>query len=170
LAILSEYARRKKLSYFFSRIPKDARILEVGCAEGWVGKYAQDNGWDNFVGIDILPSANADIVGDINEWKTLGLEENSLDAIIAFEVVEHGDFYAAFHALLRPGGRAYVTTPVPHMDWMCKILESLKLNQKRSSPHTHLIYLERAPHLLLVEKNVKGFMSQWAVLEKPLES
>lgn len=166
MALLSEYARKKKLEYFFGKIPKDAKILEVGCADGWVGEYAKIHGYKNFTGLDILPSANADIVGDINKWKKLALKQNSFDAIIAFEVIEHGDFAKTLNQLLRPDGRLFVTTPVPHMDWACKILEGLHFNQKRSSAHTHLIYLEEVPYLKLLEKQVKGFMSQWGTYTK----
>lgn len=170
MAVISEYAKRKKLNYFFSKIPKNAHILDVGCGNGWVSEYAKANGWGNITGIDISPTANCDIAGDINDWKRLGLKENSYDAIIAFEVIEHGDFYKAFSALLKPGGKLYVTTPIPHMDWACKILEYLKLNQKRTSSHTHLIYLKKVPLLQLIEKNVMEFMSQWGIFQKPLES
>lgn len=166
MALVSEYAQRKKLEHFFEKIPKDAKILEVGCADGWVGRYAKEGGWNNFVGLDILPSANADIVGDINQWEKLGLKENSFDVIIAFEVIEHGDFYKAFHSLLKKDGKLFVTTPLPHMDWLCQVFEALRLNQTRSSEHTHLIYLEDVPHLKLEEKQVKGFMSQWGVFSK----
>lgn len=166
MALLSEYAQKKKLEHFFQKIDKKAKILEVGCADGWVGRYAQANGYSNFVGLDILPTANADIVGDINNWRELGLKENEFDAIIAFEVIEHGDFADALNHLLKPGGKLFVTTPLPHMDWACQVLEQLRLNQTRSSAHTHLTYLEKVPHLELVEHDIKGFMSQWGVFTK----
>ncbi len=166
MALLSAYAQKKKLEHFFSMIDKDAKILEVGCADGWVGEYAKKRGFKNFVALDILPTKAADIVGDINEWKKLGLKESSFDAIIAFEVLEHGDFAQALNALLKPTGKLFVTTPLPHMDWACNILEHARLNQRRSSPHTHLVYLEKVPHLQLEQKTTKGFMSQWGVFTK----
>jgi 2-polyprenyl-3-methyl-5-hydroxy-6-metoxy-1,4-benzoquinol methylase len=166
MALISGYARRKKLDYVFGNLDKSARILEVGCADGWVGRYAKEHGYINFVGIDILDTADADIVGDINNWQKLGLEPDSFDAIIAFEVIEHGDFAKAMYDLLKPGGKVFVTTPVPHMDWLCKTLETVGLNQHRTSPHTHLIYLEKVPHLHLADKQIKGLMSQWGVFTK----
>lgn len=166
MALLSEYAQKKKLEYFFGQIDKNAKILEVGCADGWVGRYAKQHGFNNFVGLDILPTANADIVGDVNKWKSLGLKASSFDAIIAFEVIEHGDFAKSLNDLLKPGGKLFVTTPLPHMDWACRTLEILGLNQTRSSKHTHLIYLEKVPHLKLVKKQVMGFMSQWGIFTK----
>jgi hypothetical protein len=59
-----------------------------------------------------------------------------------------------------------VTTPVPHMDWAMKMLEWVGLNQKRTSPHDHLIYLEEAPCFEeRVTKRV-AFLAQWGILIK----
>lgn len=172
MALLSEFAQRKKLEYFFSKIPKDARILEIGCADGWVGKWAVARGWKNFVGIDIIDGGysydHKFIHGDIAEFKKLGLKEKSFDVIIAFEVIEHGDFYGPMHDLLRPGGMLYVTTPVPHMDWACQILEKLHLNQTRSSKHTHLIYMKDVPKFKLEKQSIKAFISQWGEFSRPV--
>jgi hypothetical protein len=33
---ISQIAREKKLQFFFGQIRRDAKILEVGCAAGWV--------------------------------------------------------------------------------------------------------------------------------------
>jgi len=168
MAILSDLARRKKLEYFLGQVPKSARILEIGCADGWVGRYAVANGWRDYTGIDVLqpPAAlpHAFVHGDVNRWRELGLEPGGYDAIVAFEVIEHGDFYDAIQALLRPGGLLLVTTPVPSMDWACKLLEGVGLNQRRSSPHTHLISLRRLPERLRpVRIQVKAGLSQWGV-------
>jgi len=171
MPFLSNYARRAKLEYFLGQLPKDARILEVGCAQGWFGEYAVRHGWTDVTGIDIVrptvPPPHAFVHGDINDWPALGLRAGSFDAIVAFEVIEHGDFYAAMADLLRPGGKLMVTTPLPHMDWVCKVLERIGLNQRRSSPHTHLIYLRDLPVIFdLKESLVKGGISQWGVFER----
>ena len=67
---LSEYARRKKIEYFLSGVPKSARILEIGCGSRWVGEYLRANGWTHYVGADLVPPA--DIVGDIRNWRERG--------------------------------------------------------------------------------------------------
>ena len=63
-------------------------------------------------------------------------------------------------------GRMLITTPVPHRDWVMKTLETIGLNQKRTSPHDHLVYLEKVP--LFTQKYVKVMagLSQWGVFVK----
>jgi hypothetical protein len=159
---ISEIAREKKLQFFFGRIRRDAKVLDVGCADGWAQEWARGRGWADITGLDLMPPA--DVVGDIREWKNLGLEAHSFDAILAFEVLEHGDFAASLHDLLRPDGRLMATTPVPHMDWLCQVGEAAGLLQRRTSPHTHLVDLRQLPRFKAVEHHVKGLVSQWGVL------
>jgi 2-polyprenyl-3-methyl-5-hydroxy-6-metoxy-1,4-benzoquinol methylase len=162
--LLSDLARRKKANFFFRDLPADARILEVGCGSGWVREQLREAGLTNYVGLDLVPPA--DVVGDVREWRSLGMKPESFDAIVAFEVVEHVDCFQACHDLLKPGGRLLITTPVPHRDWVMKCLERVGLNQKRTSPHDHLVYLEKVP--LFGEKRVKvvAGLSQWGVFVK----
>ena len=164
MPLLSDIARRKKTAYFFEGLPKDARILEIGSGSGWVGEHLRTHGWSNYVGLDIVPPA--EVVGDVREWRTLGLAAESFDAIVAFEVVEHVDCFQACHDLLKPTGRMLITTPVPHRDWVMKTLETIGLNQKRTSPHDHLVYLEKVP--IFTQKYVKimAGLSQWGVFVK----
>ncbi|MFC6884339.1 MULTISPECIES: class I SAM-dependent methyltransferase [Actinomadura] len=170
-AVLSRYARRKKLDHFFAGIDKDARVLEVGCADGWVGQYAVAGGWQRFTGIDAVAPPAAPphpfVLGDVRQWPRLGLEPGSYDVVVAFDVIEHGDLFDAMAALLRPGGRLMVTTPVPHLDWACRLLECLGLAERRTSPRTHLIYLRDLPEEFRpVETSVRGGLSQWGVFER----
>ncbi len=165
MPLLSDYARRKKIEYFFADVPKDARILEAGCGAGWAGTYLRENGWQHYVGVDLYPPA--DIVGDLTEWWKLGLQAASYDVIIAFEVLEHVPLYKEIFALLKPGGRMLVTTPVPHMDWACKILERVGLNQQRTSPHDHLIYFKDIPLFEPEETRVVKLIGQWGKFRKP---
>jgi SAM-dependent methyltransferase len=162
---LSDYAQRKKIDYFLKPLPKDARILEVGCGSRWVGDYLRSNGWRNYVGADLVPPA--DIVGDIREWRSLGLKAGSFDVVIAFEVIEHVDLVQEAYDLLAPGGLLLLTSPVPHMDWAMKLLEALRLNQRRTSPHDHLVYFERIRLFEPVSLTRKAGLSQWGILRKP---
>ena len=162
LGPLSWVARNKKLDYFLPMLPKSARILDLGCADNWFTSAAAARGWNNIVGIDLVPPA--DIVGDVNKWADLGLEAHSFDAIIAFEVIEHGDVARPMHDLLKSDGLLMATTPVPRWDPVCRLFETVGLLQKRTSPHTHLIDLRNLPHFTVVERSIKAVISQWAVL------
>jgi len=161
-AWLSRYARDKKLAFFFSGIPKDAAILDVGCADGWVTGWARERGWTRVTGIDLRPPA--DIVGDVTRWRELGMTAHSFDVIAAFEVVEHGDLAAALRDLLKPDGLLFATTPVPRLDWACKALEAVGVLQRRTGAHTHLVDLRSYPGFRPVDRRVKGLISQWAIL------
>jgi 2-polyprenyl-3-methyl-5-hydroxy-6-metoxy-1,4-benzoquinol methylase len=164
MPIVSDFAKRKKINYFIEKIPKDRSVLEIGSGSGWVGNYLKENGWTNYTGIDIVPPA--DIVGDIRNWKALGLKEESFDVIIAFEVVEHVDCFRECRALLKGGGMLLITTPVPHMDWLLILMEFFGLNQKRTSPHNNLLYLKDVA--LFKNKKIKiiAFLSQWGIFIK----
>ena len=166
MPLLSDYARKKKTEWFLRDIPFEARILEVGCGTGWLRDYARSHGWAAYAGLDLTPPA--DVVGDIREWRELGLAPASFDVIIAFELVEHVPCFQEFHDLLVPGGVLMLTSPVPHMDWLCRILEALGLNQKRGSPHDHLIYFTEAPLFEPIEIRTVGLMAQWGKFRKPI--
>ncbi|MEY2570244.1 MAG: hypothetical protein QOE63_594, partial [Acidimicrobiaceae bacterium] len=118
LGPLSWYARRRKLDYFLPHVAQDAVIFDIGCSDSWFKREAGVRGWGNVVGIDLRPPA--DIVGDVFRWRELGLEPHSADAIVAFEIIEHGDFAGVFRDLLKPDGLLFATTPVPRMDPICK--------------------------------------------------
>jgi len=163
---LSDYAQRRKIEHFLLPIPKQARILEIGCGSRWVGDYLRANGWQHYVGADLV--APADIVGDIREWRQLGLQPASFDVVIAFEVIEHVDLVQQAYDLLKPGGQLLLTSPVPHMDWAMKLLERLGLNQQRTSPHSNLVYFDKIPLFEPVSLLQKAFLSQWGVLRKPV--
>lgn len=164
MPLLSDYARRKKIKYFLSRIPNHAAILEIGCGGGWVGDYLKQNGWDNYVGIDSTPPA--DVVGDIRNWQSLGLKPHSFDAIIGFEVVEHVDCFKECYELLKTGGELMLTSPLPHWDWVARVLEIVGLSQKRTSPHDRLIYFDQVPYFQKKNNKIVGLISQWGIFTK----
>lgn len=164
MPVISEYARKRKIDFFIDPIPKDAHVLEIGSGSNWLGAYMKANGWRYYKGMDIDPPA--DIVGDINNWAELGLAPKSFDFIVAFEVIEHVDLVEACRDLLKDNGKMLVTTPVPHADWILKLLEFAGLNQKRTSPHSNLVYLDRLPYFKPVYLKRKLGLSQWAILEK----
>lgn len=162
--ILSNLAQKKKIQYFFNKVPKSSKILEVGCGNYWLGNYLKSNGWKNYLGLDVNPPA--DIIGDIKNWKKHGLKKNSFDIIVAFEVIEHVPCFKELYDLLKPEGLLFLTSPVPHFDWFLKILESLGLNQKRETPHNHLIYFNKIPLFKPLETKTICFLAQWGKFVK----
>ena len=164
MPLLGKLVQKKKIEYFLEKIPKNKSILEIGSGSGWAGDYLKENGWTNYTGIDINPPA--DIIGDIRNWKTLGLKKESFDIIIAFEVVEHVDCFKECWALLKHGGMLMLTTPVPHMDWFLLIMEYLGLNQRRTSPQNNLKYLKNVSCFKYKNIKIIKFLSQWGVFIK----
>ena len=162
--ILSRIARKKKVQYFFRGIPKSARILEVGCGDKWLGRELQRRGWTQYTGLDL--SLPADVAGDIRDWKELRIPAESFDIIVAFELVEHVDCFKDMYQLLKVDGHLFLTSPRPNMDWLCKILEWLKLTQKRSSPHEFLIDFRKIPYFVASRLRYVGVISQWGIFKK----
>ncbi|MBL8148314.1 MAG: class I SAM-dependent methyltransferase [Blastocatellia bacterium] len=164
MPLLSEYAQKKKIGYFIDPIPKEAKILEVGAGSCWLSDYLKKNGWKDSISLDLQPPA--DIIGSIFDWRMLAITEASFDVIVAFEVVEHVHCFKEFYDILKPDGLLMLTSPLPHMDWICKILEAIGLNQKRTSPHDHLIYFKDIPLFTPIDIRVVGFIAQWGIFKK----
>lgn len=164
MPLLSQLAARRKVDYFFARLPREARILEIGCGDGWLRRALAARGFSRYTGLDLHPPA--DVVGDVNAWRELGLREASFDVVVAFELVEHVDCFRACHELLAPGGAMFVTTPLPSRDWVMRVLEALRLNQRRTSPHDRLVDLRQVPYFAERRVAIVGGLAQWAVLRK----
>jgi hypothetical protein len=165
MALLSRYARGRKLAFLLERIRPGQSVLEIGPGERWLGPALADGGVGGYRCVDL--NVPADFVGDVRDWKRLGIPEASFDFVVALEVVEHVPCFDAIFALLKPGGHAFLTSPVPRWDPVCAFLERLGLSQRRTSPHDHLIDFERVPLLEPVLLKRVGFLSQWGLFRKP---
>lgn len=102
---------------------RDAQILDVACGIGYAVEMLRNAGYSNVRGIDVsasqvevaaargLPVIHADV------FDYLGNLDESLDAIIASDFIEHLDRNELFEFLesalqsLSPGGRLIVKTP-----------------------------------------------------------
>lgn len=164
MPLVSRYAQKKKIRYFLKDIPKDAHILEVGCGSRWVSDYFKSNGYLHYTGLDL--ESPADIVGDIRDWRQLGLQPRSFDYIIAFEVVEHVDMFSECHELLKDDGQFLITTPIPERDWILKVFEFFRLNQRRTSVHDHLTDLRTITLFKPLEYKRIAMLSQWGKFVK----
>ncbi len=109
-------------AYYLSLEYISGDILEVGCGEGRGVELLAPKA-DSFTGIDkiapVIDNLKAKFPG--NNFKQLvippfsGLEDNSYDVVISFQVIEHikNDlgYLKEIHRVLKPGGRALITTP-----------------------------------------------------------
>jgi 2-polyprenyl-3-methyl-5-hydroxy-6-metoxy-1,4-benzoquinol methylase len=133
--LISEISKRRKLTLLKRHLSLGAVILEVGAGSAWFSQQLRKSGY-NVTTLDLLSPAN--IVGDINQWKQLGIRKNSFDVVIALEVIEHIDCLTALRSVCKIGGLILLSSPHPSYDWIMKILEHLNLTQKRTSPHINL--------------------------------
>lgn len=89
-----------------ARLPRDARVLELGCGPKRVVAHA--------VGVDVNPRSGADVIHDLNRFP-YPFESESFDWVVAEHVLEHLDNVLAVveevHRLLKPGGRFVVEVP-----------------------------------------------------------
>jgi len=134
--ILSELSRRRKLNLLLKHLKPGSQVLEVGAVDGWFSDRLKRKGHHS-VTLDLKEPA--DIVGNILDWQLLGLKKESFDALIALEVIEHVNCLEAICSLCKKDGLIMLSSPHPKWDWLMKILESLRLTQKRTSAHTNLI-------------------------------
>ena len=108
---IQDWAQKKRLQFFKEHFRVGSKVLEVGSGSGWLKPELVALGIDDYIGVDVNPPA--DIVGNINKWRSLGLSANTFDVIVAFEVVEHVDCFSSCHALLKPGKKCSSPLPYP---------------------------------------------------------
>jgi SAM-dependent methyltransferase len=146
-------------------VPKDAMIADLGCGTGaWLARLAAD-GFTRLAGVDQVPPS-ADrfaaprpvlIAVDFEQpGAALASLRGTCDVVTAIEVVEHianqGNFWDLVAALLKPGGRALVTTPNLHslpgkLRWL--LSGSVRQFDEHGDP-THItpVFLPLLPRLL----------------------
>ena len=137
------------------------KILDLGCGNMWLSNYLRVNGY-NVSGFSLKKPA--DIVGDVKTYK---FKNNYYDAVLAIEMVEHVDCFKEIFTMLKPDGLLIITTPVPHLDWFCLLMERFGLFQDRGdTPHKYLMYLNKIPFFSKIW--VKTYFSvQFGVFRKP---
>lgn len=143
----SRHEARRLHETIAAAVPKNARrILDVGCGNAWVAKHFCSRGKE-VISMDIAPRNpekalemypfphHFALVADVY---ALPFSQNSLDCIIAAEIIEHvadpRQFLEKLLEVLRPGGKLIVTTPFSE-----KIAYSLCVHCNRPTPqHAHL--------------------------------
>ncbi len=104
---------------------RSARIIDLGCGHGAVVHFAQTAGYNNVIGVDRSPEQVKEAQrlgiggisqGDLSETLT-SLPDQSVDLIIAFDVIEHFSkdelvlFVDEVKRVLRKGGKWIIHAP-----------------------------------------------------------
>jgi len=121
-------ARRDMILRLTRALPRDARILEVGCSSGPLLAELQRAGFPHVWGIDISDTAVAlacERVG-VNQVRqadavSTGFDADAFDVVIASDILEHiTDDRAAireWRRILKPGGRLILFVPCHPFLW-----------------------------------------------------
>mgnify|MGYP006277849681 CR=1 FL=1 len=117
---------------------KGRRLLEVGCAYGFLLDYLRDRGWD-VTGVEISPLSSSyarDRLGlDVRTGsvETADLKEGSYDAVLLLDVLEHlhrpYDTLGRISRLLGPEGVLVVQCPWELYHWE-EVMEALLRGMK----------------------------------------
>ncbi|MBN8809434.1 MAG: class I SAM-dependent methyltransferase [Sphingomonas sp.] len=139
-------ARRDVLHDYIAReaaLPKDARILEIGCGTGHNLPMLQQFGEVDAIEIDPAARAIASArlgkpVGDAPLPALPGITRGAYDMIAVLDVVEHiDDDVAALRAMkdcLKPGGKILIA--VPAHQWMWSAHDVVNHHHRRYSKAT----------------------------------
>ena len=108
----------------FMPADKNAKIVDIGCGTGYFLYYLKENGYTDFMGVDIS-SQQVRFIKDkfgieaVNEdaFEFLSRNEQGFDLITVHDVLEHIEknrvieFLKLIKASLRPGGQVFFRTP-----------------------------------------------------------
>jgi len=115
--------RRQKVLNLSGKDLSNKRILDVGCASGYLAKELKRD--DNFVaGVDISEKFKDQLENELDQFVVMDVEsdnwpkeftDNKFDLIIAAEILEHefdqDGFLKKLKSILSPEGEIIITTP-----------------------------------------------------------
>jgi len=148
-------------------------VLDVGCGSGWFSKKLIPRGM-KVISMDISPEnpvkalralPDKNHAGLIADAYNIPLKENSVDCIIASEVLEHvpdpKSFITKLVRILKPGGKLIITTPYNE-----KTEYSICVHCNRPTPrfaHLHSFNEENISKFIpegILSWSVKSFMNK----------
>lgn len=127
-----EELRLDRLPRWLDRIPHEGRILDAGCATGYILGLLWRSGYRNLVGVELseqlaavarsaLPETVEVVVADVREFLA-DVPDASFDLILFHHVLEHIPrehtipLLREFHRVLKPGG--YLDLKVPNASYL----------------------------------------------------
>ncbi|MCX8179202.1 MAG: class I SAM-dependent methyltransferase [Candidatus Aenigmarchaeota archaeon] len=121
---------------------KNGVVLDLGSQEGDLHNFLKENVKNSeIIGIDIVKNKNVDVLNNLNFG--ICIADNSVDSIVAGEVIEHllnpFGFLQECYRILKNKGRLIITTP--NMTSLTYILKIQSIRRKLS------IYERQDPHL-----------------------
>lgn len=118
-----------------SQIPDRSRVLELGCATGYMGKYLSEKKKCQMVGIEADPAAAEAArpyyeklyTGDLDDPKTYAALSGQFQIILCAAVLEHlrqpGQVLKALSQHLAPNGQIVISLPnIAHKSIRAKLL------------------------------------------------
>ncbi|MCW3846343.1 class I SAM-dependent methyltransferase [Sphingomonas sp. LB-2] len=147
-------ARRDILSDYLTRygdLPRDARILEIGCGTGHNLPMLASFGEVDAIEIDEAAGAFAaerlgKPIGTSPLPELSGVERGQYDLVAVLDVVEHVEddvgALRAIASLLKPGGKILIT--VPAHQWMWSAHDVVNHHKRRYSKATLTAALQKA--------------------------
>ena len=150
----------ERLDWMASRLPSDARVLDIGCAWGYFLDQGRRRGLQMY-GVEISPRTAAFAKQacpnvHVGELGTAPWPERFFDAATLWHTLEHlpdpSGVLRQVHRLLKPGGRLFLEVP----DIGSRIAQNQKERWVHFRPLSHLYYFDRTTLGALLEKT--GFI------------
>lgn len=130
-AVVKEF-HLNRLPRWLDRIPQDARILDAGCATGYLLGLLRESGYRNLVGVELseqlaaiarrnLPDEVALVNADVRDYLAQ-VPDQAFDLILFHHVLEHIPrehtipLLREFYRVLKPGG--YLNVKVPNASYL----------------------------------------------------
>ena len=154
-----------RLDFLLARVPPRARVLDVGCGEGWFTAALAEAGREA-VGIDVAeeplrrareraPGLDLRCVPAEDEWPLL--PDASFDAVWAGEVIEHvadtAGWLSEVRRVVRSGGALVLSTPAHELLTRLALGLSGRAFAAHFDPRSdHLRFYTRSTVVALVEE------------------
>ena len=156
------YVANKRIKLAKKYLRKSQKILDVGCGDMYITNKLIKEGY-NVIGIDLSQPYHLKM-----DATNMSFKDNSFDAVISFETIEHCNCVNEIKRVLKPGGKFILSTPAPNTDWLRVILVKLNLLEARDFEHHDYIVdnIRSLPFKPIMVKKMFLRTSQFGVFEK----